>query len=163
MQSINIFRSKLIQLVIWQTVFWCFVAMPTAINAQHGPQPRLPTIELSAHMYVIQAEVARTAQEQSQGLMYRQAMGDHEGMLFVYDRLDMRCFWMRNTLIPLSIAFLSDDGTIVNIRDMEPETEKPHCSNRPVHFALEMNQGWFKKRGMQPGFKIQGLPSIRID
>lgn len=162
--NINILRCKAKQLVIWQMAFWYFWIMPTAINAQHGPQSRLPTIELSAHMYVIQAEVAQTAQEQSQGLMYRQSMGDHEGMLFIYDRLEIRCFWMRNTLIPLTIAFLSDDGTIVNMRDMEPKTEKPHCSTRPVRFALEMNQGWFNKRSMQPGFRIQGLPNrIPID
>jgi len=156
-RNINTLRCKLTQLMICQMVFWCFWIVPTTLYAQQGPQPRLSTIELSAHMYIIQAEVARTDQEKSQGLMYRQSMGDHEGMLFIYDRLETRCFWMRNTLIPLSIAFISDDGTIINIRDMEPETEKPHCSNRPVRFALEMNQGWFKKRGMQPGFRIQGL------
>jgi len=144
--------------LIWPIVFLCCLTISTTINAQQGPQPRLLTIELSLHMYVIQAEVARTDQQQSQGLMHRQSMGDHEGMLFVYDRLEIRCFWMRNTLIPLTIAFIGDDGTIVNMRDMEPETEKPHCSNQPVRFALEMNQGWFKKRGMKPGFKLQGLP-----
>ncbi|MEK7792030.1 MAG: DUF192 domain-containing protein, partial [Pseudomonadota bacterium] len=111
--------------------------------AQDSSQPRLPTIELTAGMYIIQTEVAQTAREQTIGLMHRQKMGVNEGMLFIYDSIQVRCFWMRNTLLPLTIAFIADDGSIVNIKDMQPKTENSHCSARPVRYALEMNQGWF--------------------
>ena len=130
----------------------------TSALAQDAPQPRLPTIEITAGMYVIQAEVARTNQQHNIGLMHRQTMGVNEGMLFVYPAPETRCYWMRNTLIPLTIAFLDDDGTIVNLKDMEPRTERSNCSIKPVRYALEMNQGWFSERGLKPGFKLQGLP-----
>ncbi len=128
-----------------------------SVMAQNGPQPRLPVIELTAGMYVIQAEVAQTMNEQSIGLMYRRTMAVNEGMLFIYDSPQVRCFWMRNTLLPLTIAFIADDGSIVNLKDMQPETEKSHCSTKPVRYALEMNQGWFEKRGLKPGFKLRGI------
>jgi len=70
----------------------------------------------------------------------------------------VRCFWMRNTLIPLSIAFLADDGTVVNIADMKPQSDESHCSAQPVRYALEMNVGWFAKRGVKPGSRIRGGP-----
>lgn len=130
----------------------------TSIMAQDGPQPRLPVIKLTAGMYIIQAEVAQTPNEQTIGLMYRQTMGINEGMLFIYDHLKVHCFWMRNTLLPLTIAFIADDGSIVNLKDMQPKTETPHCSAKPVRYALEMNQGWFDKRGLKPGFKLRGEP-----
>ncbi len=126
--------------------------------AQEGPQPRLPVVELTAGMYVIQAEVAQTMNEQSIGLMYRRTMGVNEGMLFIYDSPQIRCFWMRNTPLPLTIAFIADDGSIVNLKDMQPETEKSHCATKPVRYALEMNQGWFEKRGLKSGFKLRGIP-----
>ena len=134
----------------------------TSVLAQDGPQPRLPMIQLTAGMYVIQAEVAQTLSEQTIGLMYRQTMGINEGMLFTYDKPQVRCFWMRNTLLPLTIAFITDDGSIVNLKDMEPRTEIPHCSAKPVRYALEMNQGWFDKRGLKPGFKLRGGPFTPI-
>lgn len=129
-----------------------------SVMAQNGPQPRLPVIELTAGMYVIQAEVAQTLDEQSIGLMYRRTMGVNEGMLFIYDNPQIRCFWMRNTPLPLTIAFIADDGSIVNLKDMQPETEKSHCATKPVRYALEMNQGWFEKRGLKSGFKLRGIP-----
>lgn len=130
----------------------------SAAIAQEGPQSRLPTVELTAGMYVIQAEVAQTHQQHSIGLMHRQSMGVHEGMLFVYPSAEIRCYWMRNTLIPLTIAFLDDDGTIVNLKDMEPHTERSNCSIKPVRYALEMNRGWFDQRGIKPGFRLRGIP-----
>lgn len=138
------------------TAFALLIA--ASVMAQADPQPRLPTVELTAGMYVIQAEVARTHNEQSVGLMHRRSMGVNEGMLFVYDTPQVRCYWMRNTLIPLTIAFADDDGTIVNLKDMQPRSEQSHCSTRPVRYALEMNQGWFKERGLKPGFKLRGVP-----
>lgn len=138
-------------------VFLGFFAA-TGVLAQDGPQPRLPTIKLTAGMYVIQAEVAQTSSEQAIGLMYRQTMGVNEGMLFIYDSLKIHCFWMRNTLLPLTIAFIADDGSIVNLKDMQPRTETSHCSAKPVRYALEMNQGWFDNRGLKPGFRLRGVP-----
>jgi uncharacterized membrane protein (UPF0127 family) len=85
-------------------------------------------------------------------------MPGNEGMLFVNDDPDVRCFWMRNTLIPLTIAFLADDGTIVNLADMQPRSESSHCSAQPVRFALEMRQGWFAKRGLKAGSRLRGKP-----
>lgn len=126
--------------------------------AQQGPQPRLPTVPLTAGMHVIQAEVAATPTQQMIGMMGRRSMGANEGMLFVYEQPDRLCFWMRNTLIPLSIAFVADDGRIVHLADMKPLDETSHCSTEPVRFALEMNQGWFAKRGLQAGSRLGGAP-----
>ena len=129
-----------------------------AALAQAIPQPRLPTVELSAGVHNIVAEVARTPQQQQIGMMMRTRMEQHEGMLFVFDEVGPRCFWMRNTLLPLSIAFIADDGTIVNIAEMQPQSDESHCAARPVRYALEMNKGWFAKRGIKPGAKLRGSP-----
>ncbi len=129
-----------------------------AAEAQSGPQPRLATVPITAGMHVIQAELAITPQQQMTGMMFRTSMGTNEGMLFVNDERGMRCFWMRNTLLPLTIAFIDDDGTIVNLADMAPRSEASHCSEKPVRFALEMNQGWFAKRGIKAGTKLRGKP-----
>jgi uncharacterized membrane protein (UPF0127 family) len=130
-------------------------------QAQSGPQPKLPTTPLTIGIHVVQAELAVTPEQQATGMMFRTSMGTNEGMLFVNDDAGVRCFWMRNTLVPLSIAFIADDGTIVNTADMEPRSEKSHCSAQPVRFALEMNLGWFAKRGIKPGAKISGKPFRR--
>jgi uncharacterized membrane protein (UPF0127 family) len=132
--------------------------LASAAQAQEGPQPRLPTIELTAGMHVIHAEVAATGTQQATGMMFRRGMGANDGMLFVNDEPGVRCFWMRNTLIPLTIAFIADDGTIVNIADMAPRTEDSHCSAKPVRFALEVPLGWFAQRGFKAGLKLRGKP-----
>ena len=134
------------------------VLLSGAALSQDGPQPRLPTIEITAGMHVIQAEVAQSPAQQMVGMMFRKDMGANEGMLFVNADSSQRCFWMRNTLIPLSIAFIDDDGSVVNIADMQPQSEVSHCSAKPVRFALEMRQGWFAKRGIKAGFKLRGAP-----
>ena len=133
-------------------------ALACHAGAQDGPQPRLPTTPITAGMHVIQAELATTGQQQMIGMMFRKEMGANEGMLFVNPDSSPRCFWMRNTLIPLSIAFIDDDGTIVNIADMQPQSDASHCSGKPVRFALEMRQGWFAKRGISAGFRLRGAP-----
>lgn len=125
--------------------------------AQEGPQ-RLPAIQLGAGMHNIKAEVARTPQEHQIGLMHRQSMGLNEGMLFIFEQPSQQCFWMKNTLIPLAIAFVADDGTVVNIDEMQPQTLATHCSTKPVRFVLEMNTGWFAKRGIKAGSKLSGAP-----
>lgn len=139
-------------------LMWIVALAAVSSWAQSGPQPRLPTVDLTAGMHVIKAEVAMTPEQQSVGMMFRTEMGANEGMLFVNEDAGVRCFWMRNTLIPLSIAFIDDGGRIVNIADMQPRSEASHCSGKPVRFALEMRQGWFAKRGMGPGFKLTGAP-----
>ena len=127
-------------------------------SAQTEAQPKLETITLQAGMHNIRAEVARTPQQTQTGMMFRKEMAPHEGMLFVFVAAARRCFWMKNTLLPLSIAYIADDGRIVDVLDMQPLSEASHCSSQPVRFALEMNQGWFAKRGIKPGFKLKGPP-----
>jgi uncharacterized protein len=129
-------------------------------GAQDGPQ-KLPAMRLNAGMHVIQAEVARTPEQRATGLMFRKTMGSNEGMLFVFDGPSEQCFWMKNTLLPLSIAFLADDGSVVNIDDMKPLTLDGHCSKKEVRYVLEMNDGWFAKRGIGAGSKIGGAPFER--
>jgi uncharacterized membrane protein (UPF0127 family) len=143
-------------LALWAALLLALVV--PVVQAQNGPQPRLQTIELTAGMHVIRAELAITPQQQATGMMFRTEMPGNEGMLFVNDEAGQRCFWMRNTLIPLSIAFLADDGTIVNIADMAPRSDDSHCSAKPVRYALEMRQGWFAKRGIQAGTRLRGRP-----
>jgi uncharacterized protein len=128
-----------------------------AAHAQERAQ-HLPAIRLAAGMHVIQAELATTPEQRSTGLMFRTLMGGNEGMLFAFEQPSEQCFWMKNTLLPLSVAFVADDGTIVNIDDMKPETLDSHCSKKPVRFVLEMNHGWFEKRGVKSGSKLQGSP-----
>ncbi len=140
---------------------WALAALVLAMApavAQDRPQARLPSIDITAGMHVIRAELAITPAQQATGMMFRTEMPGNEGMLFVNDDLGVRCFWMRNTLIPLTIAFIADDGTIVNLADMTPRSEASHCSAKPVRYALEMRQGWFDKRGLKAGFKLRGKP-----
>ena len=124
-------------------------------------QPALPTIKLNAGIQVIDAEVASTVSARTQGLMLRKGMATGAGMVFLFDEPAAHCMWMKNTLIPLSVAFIDERGQIINIADMQPLDERSHCATRPVRYALEMNLGWFKKRGIGPGAQIDGLPSIR--
>jgi len=135
-------------------------AVSTLAAAQDGPQ-KLPAITLNAGIHNIRAEVAQTPDERATGLMFRQTMPAQDGMLFVFEQPATQCFWMKNTLLPLSIAFITDDGTIVNLDDMKPQTLDSHCSAKPVRFVLEMNQGWFAKRGLKAGTKLQGAPFNR--
>jgi uncharacterized membrane protein (UPF0127 family) len=136
------------------------LAASTFASAQDGPQ-KLPSITLNAGMHLIQAEVAQTPEQRSTGLMFRSAMGTNEGMLFAFEEPGQQCFWMKNTLLPLSVAFVADDGSVVNIENMKPQTLDSHCSTKPVRFVLEMNDGWFAKRGIKPGFKLSGKPFAR--
>jgi hypothetical protein len=125
--------------------------------AQDGPQ-KLAAIRLHAGIHNIQAEVARTPEQRSIGLMNRPSMATNDGMLFVFDEPATQCFWMKNTLIPLSIAFIADDGRIEQIADMPPKTLESTCSTKPVRLVLEMNQGWFAKRGVKAGDRLGGPP-----
>jgi len=132
--------------------------LPAVSVAQTEAQASLPAVRLNAGIHVIQAEVAASADERATGLMYRETMAANAGMLFVFPAPFAQCFWMRNTLLPLSIAFIADDGTVVNIADMKPQTTDSHCAEKPVRYALEMNKGWFAKRGIKPGTRLHGGP-----
>ncbi|MFZ5551001.1 MAG: DUF192 domain-containing protein [Pseudomonadota bacterium] len=126
-------------------------------QAQGSGQPQnLPTVTLKAGMRNIVAMVARSPEQRQIGLMYRQEMAAHEGMVFVFEQANVQCFWMRNTPLPLSAAFVEDDGTIVNIEDMQPMSDASHCSKKPVRYVLEMNKGWFAKANIKPGAKLVG-------
>jgi uncharacterized protein len=132
------------------------VALPLMAAGQNTAQPKLLTMQLNASMHNIHAEVARTPEQRATGLMFRDKLGASDGMLFEFEVPATQCFWMKNTLLPLSVAYIADDGTVVNIADMAPQSLQSHCSAKPVRFALEMNQGWFTKRGIKPGFKLKG-------
>jgi uncharacterized membrane protein (UPF0127 family) len=121
-----------------------------------SPQRDLPRVSLQAGMYKIDAQVAHTHEQRSKGLMWRRDLPQHEGMLFIFEQAATQCFWMKNTPSPLTAAFLADDGTIINLADMTPLSEASHCSAKPVRFVLEMNQGWFDKRGIKAGYKLLG-------
>ena len=136
-------------------------ATPGPARAQSRAQPTLPTLKITAGIHVITAEAATTPQSRTVGLMHRERLAPNHGMLFVFEDKSQQCFWMRNTLVPLTIAFIEDDGTIVQLADMAPKSEANHCSQKPVRFALEMEQGWFAKRGLAAGAKLGGLPAPR--
>ena len=133
-----------------------FSAFPVVTFAQQAAH--FPTISLTAGIHVIKAEVAARDAERQQGLMNREKMGANEGMVFLFEAPASVCMWMKNTLIPLSVAFIDESGKIVNIEDMQPQTTDSHCAKKPVRYALEMNQGWFKQKNIKPGTKIEGLP-----
>ena len=140
-------------------LFGCLLlGVAVATQAQEQTPQELPAIQLSAGIHLIQAQVAVTGEQHRVGLMFRQTMAANEGMLFAFPEVQQQCFWMKNTLLPLSAAFIADDGSVVNIEDMAPKTLDPHCSAKPVRFVLEMNQGWFAQRGITPGARLQGAP-----
>jgi uncharacterized membrane protein (UPF0127 family) len=133
-------------------------APSSAQRAEECPWSYLTTrMQLNAGMHLIQAEVAANASDRAKGLMCRPSMPQNAGMLFVFRELDRHCMWMRNTLLPLSVAFVDEQGVIVSIHDMQPRSDDSHCAVLPARFALEMNQGWFEKRGIKPGAKLGGL------
>ena len=121
----------------------------------------LPVTQLTAGMHVIRAEVAADMSSRSQGLMHRKSLAPNAGMLFIFDEAAPHCMWMKNTYIPLSVAFIDAQGVIINIADMQPHSEQSHCAARPAVFALEMTQGWFAQRGIKAGAKLGGLSTAR--
>ena len=130
---------------------------PPARAQATEPNPPLPHVFLQAGIHRIKAEVADSPVERSRGLMLRQSLQVNSGMLFVFENAAQHCFWMKNTLIPLSISFLDEDGTIVTLADMQPHDETSRCPAKPVRYALEMEQGWFKTKGVKSGDRISGL------
>ena len=121
----------------------------------------MPVVQLNAGMHLIRAEVAADFGTRMRGLMYRASMPQNAGMLFIFDESTQHCMWMKNTLIPLSVAFIDDVGRIVNVEDMQPQTEDSHCASRPARYAVEMNLGWFSAKGIKPGTRIGGIPGVK--
>ena len=124
---------------------------------QASVQAAMPQVELTIHNHVLTAEVASNDADRMQGLMHRRMLPENRGMLFVFQNVAYHGMWMMNTYVPLSVAFIDDAGVIINIEDMQPHTRDSHSAISPVRYALEMNLGWFRKRGIKPGMKIEGL------
>ncbi len=138
--------------------FSAAMAQPLAGATPPIKQPGdFPTVTLTAGINVIHAEVAANEADREQGLMYRKSLANNAGMLFVFPDRAGHCFWMKNTLIPLSIAFIADDGTVTDVEEMQAETENNHCPTRAIRYALEMDKGWFSSHGIKPGSQIGGL------
>jgi uncharacterized protein len=132
---------------------------PQSATPPSAAQPALPTTKLSIGLHLITAEVANDHGSRQMGLMFRKALAPNHGMIFVFENRTTHCMWMRNTLIPLSVAFLDEDGRIVNIEDMQPLDERTqHCSRQPTRYALEMTQGWFAQRKLGAGDIVRGIP-----
>jgi uncharacterized membrane protein (UPF0127 family) len=136
-------------------IWACAAALLLALAPAGRTQSSITT--LTGRFFQITAEVADTPALRTRGLMGRQSLPPNHGMLFIFEQPQQQCFWMRNTPLPLSIAFLDDEGRISSMADMQPLSEATHCSQAPVRYALEMEQGWFTKRGIQPGEIIRGI------
>jgi uncharacterized membrane protein (UPF0127 family) len=145
--------------LVLAALFFCGSAFAQGIPGT--PQTKLQRVKLSAGMHQIDAQLALTPEQRQIGLMFRQEMPQTEGMLFVFEQPAQQCFWMKNTLLPLTAAFVADDGTIVNLADMKPQTTDSHCSEKPVRYVLEMNAGWFAKKGIKAGSRLSGPPFVK--
>ena len=140
-----------------QLIGLCALIAASTVFAQASSFPR---VDLTAGFHRIEAEVAANQADRSQGLMHRRVMPSNQGMIFVFPQTATHCFWMKNTPLPLSIAFLDEKGMIISIDEMAPETEDNHCPAQPARFALEMNAGWFKAKGLKPGSVIGGVEKL---
>jgi len=134
------------------------LALSSTALAQRGES--FSSTKLVIGINIIHAEVAATSAQREQGLMFREQLAPNAGMVFVWDKPEGVCMWMKNTLIPLSVAFIGADGKIVNIEEMKAQTLDSHCAKHDVPFALEMNAGWFKENHLKPGVKVEGLPGV---
>jgi uncharacterized protein len=131
-----------------------------AVSIAGSALAELPAVQLSTGMHLIRAEVADSMGTRMEGLMHRKSMPQGSGMVFVFDESTTHCMWMKNTLIPLSVAFIDEQGAVINIADMQPQSEQSHCAARPARYALEMNKGWFAQRGIKPGARLRGLEKL---
>ena len=155
MNQLTVFRLPFLRTLFQHTVFaFVGLAAPMLGWAQE-PQTDLQRMVIQAGMFQIDTQIAQTPQQRQIGLMFRKEMPTHEGMLFIFDEPQKQCFWMKNTLLPLTAAFVDDEGVIVNTADMQPRSTDSHCSDKPVRFVLEMNQGWFAKKKIGKGYKLK--------
>lgn len=140
--------------------YWATLLLFGVTNVLAQSSSGMPRTDLTLGFYRVDAEVAATPQDRMQGLMQRRQMGEHQGMVFSFTFADRHCMWMKNTLLPLSVAFLDEQGVILNIENMQPQTESNHCAAKPARYALEMNQGWFAQKGIRPGMRVGGLDQL---
>ena len=140
------------------TLLATLAAIAVALPGHAQQLQKFPTTTLNAGLYLIKAEVASTEAQREQGLMFRDKMGANDGMVFAFGAPAGVCMWMKNTLIPLSVAFMDETGKIINIEEMKEQTLDSHCATKPATYALEMNKGWFKQKNIKPGTVIEGLP-----
>jgi uncharacterized membrane protein (UPF0127 family) len=133
-------------------------AIALLLAAVPAAAQQLPVVQLKAGMHLIRAEVAADYATRGRGLMHRKSLAPNAGMLFIFDGPALHCMWMKNTYIPLSVAFIDEKGEIVNIADMQPHSEESHCASRPALYALEMTRGWFAERGVKAGARLGGIP-----
>ncbi|MBK1733590.1 DUF192 domain-containing protein [Thiococcus pfennigii] len=120
----------------------------------------LPQADIAVGPHRLTVELALEPADRQIGLMHRPSLPADQGMLFVFPNDGRRCMWMRNTLIPLSVAFIAADGSILNLADMAPLNDATHCSRGPIRYALEVNRGWFAERGIAAGDRIGGLQQL---
>jgi uncharacterized protein len=147
--------------VMKRVVFLGVLLVFGRVFAQETAQVPLPAVALSVAGRPVTAEVADEAQERRMGLMFRQSLAPDSGMLFVMPKPERAAFWMKNTTLPLSVAYINPAGVIVEIHDLEPLDEKPVPSAFPnIAYALEMEQGWFETKGVLAGDRIKGLPPL---
>ena len=138
----------------------CLAVSVWTLSTLRATAADLPLMEVSIGVHRIAAELANRPDTRARGLMFRQSLPPNQGMLFVFPDNAIHCMWMRNTLVPLSVAFLDDTGSILNIEDMRPQTEDSHCARSPARYALETNVGWFASRGIKPGSRVLGLEKL---
>ena len=145
--------------LIMRSLFIFITAWAVTVFAplSHAQQP-FPVTTLNIGIHLIKAEVAVSDEQRAQGLMFRKKMASGEGMVFRFPETRHICMWMKNTLLPLSVAFIDEKGRIINIEDMQPQTLNAHCAKKPARYALEMNQGWFRQKNIRPGIQVAGLP-----
>jgi len=129
-----------------------------AFAAPGRAEAPLRTVQLKVAGHALRAEVAATIEQRMKGLMFREKLGANDGMLFVFDEPGYHAMWMKNTPLPLSVAFVDGEGRILNILDMEPHTLDQHMAAGPARYALETHKGWFAQRRIKPGDKVAGLP-----
>ena len=134
-------------------------AIALLLAAAPAAAQQLPVVQLKAGMHLVRAEVAADYASRGRGLMHRKSLAPNAGMLFIFDEAALHCMWVKNTYIPLSVAFIDEKGEIVNIADMHPHSEESHCATRPALYALEMTRGWFAERGIKAGARLGGIPT----
>jgi uncharacterized membrane protein (UPF0127 family) len=140
-------------------VLACVLLLAAALHAV--AQEKFGTTQIKVGNQPLKVELALTDAQRMQGLMFREKLGTNDGMLFVFDEPAYQSMWMKNTLIPLSVAFLDADGVILNILDMEPHTLTPNMSAGPARFAIETNKGWFAEHKVKAGDRATGLSRAR--
>lgn len=157
---VNRFDRNLLmnRIFLFRGIAWLAIGLSASVIAK-SPQPKLPTISIEVAGIPVEAEVADTDESRATGMMFRSSMGENEGMLFVMDAVGPVSFWMKNTLIPLSIAYINATGVILEIHEMQPLNEESVESRfSTIAYALEMPGGWFQQQGIKPGASVKGLP-----